>query len=162
MGPQQRKADMNSVPQIDAAQIKVVVATQLTPDFLHVREALQKLRAGLAETLSGDQLDTFEIVGAEVLNNVVEHAFADWPEGEGSIDALVTVEDTRVVLSVIDNGHPMPGGTPPEGKLDEPQSSDIAALPEGGFGWGLIHTLSGGVSYRFSHGKNHLTVWIGL
>ena len=107
-------------------------------------------------------MNTIEIVGAEILNNVVEHGFADQGADEPSIEISARVQDQKLLFRVVDDGLPMPGSTLPEGKMPEINGTNISALPEGGFGWGLIHSLSGDLSYDYWDGKNRLEVSIDL
>ena len=105
-------------------------------------------------------MTTIEIVGAEILNNVVEHGFADRPADTPSIEISACVTGQNLRFRVVDDGRPMPGGTLPGGQSPEIDSTNVFALPEGGFGWGLIHTLSGDLSYAYVDGKNRLEVSI--
>lgn len=79
-----------------------------------------------------------ELVLAEVLNNVVEHAY----DGQGG-RIILSLRRGRGWLSVrvADRGRPYPGGTLPDDILPEPDA-------EGGFGWGLIRALASGIAYR--------------
>ncbi|MBL9059213.1 MAG: ATP-binding protein [Mangrovicoccus sp.] len=100
-----------------------------------------------------------EIVLAEVLNNIVEHAYVDLMSGEICVWIERRTED--LAIAVIDDGRPLPGGTIPD--PCEPDL-DVATpdLPEGGFGWGLIRTLSSGLSYRRMSERNRLAFRIPL
>ncbi|SLN68468.1 Blue-light-activated histidine kinase 2 [Aquimixticola soesokkakensis] len=104
-----------------------------------VRRALGSLRAGLcAQDLDAEELGTIELVLAEVLNNVVEHAYEN--SGRGTIEVRVNTGDRGLYFTVQDEGKPMPENMPPLGS-QVPQDCDIADLPEGGFGWFLIREL---------------------
>ena len=106
-----------------------------------VRVTLDAIDAEMAgRNLCPDARDNIQLVLAEVLNNVVEHAFRDRADGALS----VTIEIGRDVLHcvVLDDGAPMPGLEMPNG--ERPEVVGIAVEdPEGGFGWFLIHRLSG-------------------
>ncbi|MEM9318641.1 MAG: ATP-binding protein [Pseudomonadota bacterium] len=132
----------------------------LRPDPLEVRATLVALRQELSPSVDDDSIDTIELICAEILNNVVEHAFADPMPDDGTIRVRTDMRDGALTFNVVDNGHPMPGGEPPN--PDAPEVDNVAqeALPEGGFGWNLIHHLSGGLSYHHADGCNHLSVWI--
>ena len=116
----------------------------------------------MSSILTDDPIGTFEIVGAELLNNVVEHGFAD-RSGDGcSIEIVASIDANCLKLLVVDNGAPMPGGTVP-GQTDRRiDPTDIDGLPEGGFGWNLIHMLSDDLTYTRADEKNHTLVSIGL
>jgi len=127
----------------------------LACDAMAVRTALQNLRDGLNELhLSQDDTDRIEIVMAEILNNIVEHACSDRPDCNIGIEILHKSSDLQV--TVTDNGCAMPGGTLPEGILADIQGSRDS-LPEGGFGWFLIRDLTTNVSYSRRDQKNHLS-----
>ncbi len=96
--------------------------------------------------------DAAQIVLAEALNNIVEHAYAQSP---GEIEVTVTFSATGLVCSITDAGLPMPDACLPPGDLAPlPQSGD---LPEGGFGWHLIRALSQDLHYRREGGRNLLS-----
>ena len=79
--------------------------------------------------LSDDSRGTVEIVLAEALNNVVEHAYADYP---GRIEIGITPGEGFVFVQLVDAGLPMPEGELPGGRLGK--TTEIQDLPEGGFG----------------------------
>ncbi|MBN8631702.1 MAG: ATP-binding protein [Rhodobacterales bacterium] len=99
-----------------------------------------------------------ELVLAEVLNNVAEHAYANET-------GLVTVTLRRVAggvaCHIVDQGAAMPNGKLPDGKLPAihlPSGPDQAldTLPEGGFGWHLIRSLTEDLTYSYAGGANRL------
>lgn len=94
---------------------------------------------------------TAELVLAEALNNIVEHACA--PEG-GEIELTLSLADGALTCQIVDRGRPMPGGALPVGHLPP---LDPADLPEGGFGWYLIRSLSEELRYERDQGNNRLT-----
>lgn len=120
---------------------------------LAVRDGLRALLDTLLlRSLPEDGRGTAEIVLAEVLNNIVEHAYATH---EGEIEVLLQLGQNELRCKISDSGLPMPGGQPPEGKL-----APIGAfqdLPEGGFGWHLIRSLSKDLTYRCENGRNLLS-----
>jgi len=107
--------------------------------------------------LADDDIGKVELVLAEALNNVVEHACVD------RADHLVFLELSqdagRLECRICDPGRPMPYTLLPEGKAPDP---DVALddLPEGGFGWMLIHELSEEVKYQRIGDENHLILSI--
>lgn len=102
---------------------------------------------------------SWELVVAEVLNNIVEHAYQDRAGGEIRLHLKFGTE--RLTVTFTDFGLPMPDGTLPGG---EPASVDVALedLPEGGFGWFLIRSLSEQLDYRHDGASNKLTLTIPL
>ncbi|MBL4926828.1 ATP-binding protein [Fuscibacter oryzae] len=112
--------------------------------------ALQRvMRARQLTMLTADGRSTTELVLAEVLNNVVEHAYARYP---GEIELRLTVDPACLHCQIIDSGLPMPEERLPAG--DPPNLG--GDLPEGGFGWNLIRTLTTGLEYHRLAGRNYL------
>lgn len=128
---------------------------------LAVREALASIMS-LLETLPLDveERSTVELVMAEVLNNVVEHAY---PEGgqQGPIDIFGASKRDGLHFRIEDTGLPMPGGQAPIG---QPQNLDVEIedLPEGGFGWFIVRDLAKDVVYARQDNKNVLTLRLAL
>ena len=108
-------------------------------------------------SLSEDSRGTVEIVLAEVLNNVVEHAYASYP---GQIDVQITSGQGFLFVRMVDTGLPMPGGDLPGGVLGK--TTLLQDLPEGGFGWYLIRSLSQDLVYLRDGQTNVLTFCIGV
>jgi serine/threonine-protein kinase RsbW len=126
----------------------------LRADPVAVRSALQSITSGPpVSQLPDDQRATVELVLAEVLNNVAEHAYAD---ASGHVAVTVVLVQGGLACEVVDEGGPMPGGTLPEGRLPDD------SLAEGGFGWHLIRTLTQDLTYRRQRGANRLGFLIPL
>ena len=131
----------------DGASCGVLREIHATP--LAVRGLLVELMAcdalaGLPPPLREDA----ELVLAEVLNNIVEHAYGGvagpiWVRAEGA--------GPRVAFEVIDTGRPMPDGRAPTGRLP------AHPMAEGGWGWHLIRALARNLRYRRAAGRNILT-----
>ena len=123
-------------------------------EAMAVRGALQQARSAWHDWgVVPDDCATAEQVLAEVLNNVVEHAHNEDPNGKVRLSCAA--EGSDLVIEVRDNGRPMPDLKLPEGNLAE-VSGALEDLPEGGFGWFLIHMLTQDLSYRRDDGWNHL------
>ncbi|MBY6154832.1 ATP-binding protein [Vannielia litorea] len=122
---------------------------------LEVRRALERVLGDLSPLqLSEEDRGKVEVVLAEVLNNVVEHAYD--AAAAGVIEITVLQGQQRLFCSVTDRGRAMPGLSAPSGEaavVDVPTE----ALPEGGFGWFLIRELSDNLSYRREGDGNRLT-----
>ncbi len=127
----------------------------------------QGVRAGLATATAAlaaagvDAADAgiAETVLAEVLNNIVEHAY---PAGPGPIGLrLVRCDATGAIeVTTLDLGAAMPGLTLPRG--DPPRVElPVESLPEGGFGWFLIRHLAHGLAYRRRGHCNRLRFRLG-
>ena len=143
----------------DAAEAATLTLTIPAKDC-EVRNALVAARQRLS-VWGGDQdtLAAVEIVLAEVLNNIVEHAYAKIPPGE--ILLWIERRADALAVAVIDDGRPMPGEMMPDTRAPD-LAVDVAELPEGGFGWGLIRALSSGLSYRRISERNRLAFRIPL
>lgn len=124
-------------------------------DELAVRHALRNLKDRIAPYLDGaEETATTEIVLAEVLNNIVEHAYAG--SGDGWIELRFGLVPDGINFDIFDSGVPMPDGKPPVPELSA-LDVDIEDLPEGGFGWFMIHDLTKGLRYERADGRNHLS-----
>ncbi|MDJ0821848.1 MAG: ATP-binding protein [Paracoccaceae bacterium] len=125
-----------------------------------VRHMLKRLRAETtAHGLAAADWHTLELVLAEALNNVVEHAYREEPGGH--IRLTLSCADGVVQADLRDCGTPLPQGRLPMGtpaNLDVP----LQDLPEGGFGWYMIRTLASRVTYRCDAGVNILELDVPL
>lgn len=125
-----------------------------------VRGALIGLRQALAPlSLASADLDTIELVLAEVLNNVVEHAYAGTAGGQVMLTAWPVAQGLAVRIE--DEGRPMPDATLPSGR-GPILGNTVNDLPEGGFGWFMIHTLTRDLAYRRIGSRNCLTLRLPL
>ncbi|MGB5558324.1 MAG: ATP-binding protein [Paracoccaceae bacterium] len=132
----------------------------LPSDPFAVRAALEQVRlASVALEMSDVDVARAEIVLAEILNNVVEHACCGRPDCR--IDVVIDRVQTGLLVTVVDDGDAMPDGAPPAGKAAEIQC-DLVRLPEGGFGWSLIRDLTRDVVYARSDGRNYLSFALDL
>lgn len=123
---------------------------------MSVRAALGTTLDGLRDlALADEDRGSLEIVLAEVLNNIVEHAYDESPDG--TIELVVRPHATGIVCEVVDGGRPMPGGRIPEPTVRALAGED-AALPEGGFGWSLIRLLCAELHYAREGDRNRLTL----
>lgn len=107
-----------------------------------------------AHDLPPDLSEDLQLVLAEVLNNVVEHAYAH--QGYGWVRLTLAEKAGGVRASILDEGCAMPDHkvpSPARHSLNGPLSD----LPEGGFGWALIHDLAKDLKYRRKGNRNHLS-----
>jgi len=125
-----------------------------------IRVGLIEIRMHLRETgLSDCRCGTTEIVLAEALNNIAEHAYGDC--GVGDIAVAITLDDVGILIEFTDSGAPLPGLSPPAGNppvLDAPSGD----LPEGGYGWFLIRKLTTKLAYTRQNGQNFLRLRMNL
>ena len=128
---------------------------------LSVRRGLDTIVGHRALASLGEEArGTLWIVLAEVLNNVVEHAYADHP---GTIRIRLWRSGTSVAVEVIDRGLPMPGLDLPEGRAPVPPApADLPRdLPEGSYGWYLIRALTDWLDYARIGDTNRLRFAMG-
>lgn len=127
------------------------------PLVLHIPGEPGAVRAALRQILGTPALaglgaegrGTVELVLAEVLNNIVEHAYG---AGGGTIEIVLRPGPAGLDCRIADAGGPMPGGALPPGL--PPDLTPGGDLPEGGFGWHLIRSLTTGLAYRREGGRN--------
>jgi serine/threonine-protein kinase RsbW len=129
-------------------------------DEMTARQNICRLRDALADDgIDQRALGTIELVMAEAVNNIVEHAYAGSQPGE--IEMSYKLDAAQVDLHLRDFGNPIPGGTLPEGRphnLNVPQQD----LPEGGFGWFLIRQLTSRIDYSRDGQSNKLDLCFEL
>lgn len=141
------------------------ISTRTQPMFhrvLHaqptrVRETLTAIRTRFRSEVSDDTLGRLELVLAEVMNNVTEHAsLADSAADAGqqpSIHISIVRHDTGLACAISDDGVSLPEecllprGLP---------VMDLTDLPEGGFGWYLIQDLTQALCYYREEKRNFL------
>ncbi len=96
--------------------------------------------------------DDLRIVAGEVLNNVAEHAYDSCAAGPVRFRCILRPKG--FLCRVEDQGRAL-------GDMPEGETPDLSGpLPEGGFGWFLIHQLAQGVHYRRRGGRNQLNFTI--
>ena len=121
---------------------------------MDVSDTLQNLRAGLSQDgVEADTLGRMEIALAEALNNIIEH-------GHPTCDAqtmylTARVSDQEIRIQIRDTGAPVPDSQLNSANLPD-NSGPRQSLPEGGFGWYLIHKMVDGLNYHQEAGENHL------
>jgi serine/threonine-protein kinase RsbW len=122
-----------------------------------VRDALATCRAQFSlARVHPQKLDEIELVMAETLNNIVEHALAGKPTTE-RIQIFCKMHGDLVSIVFDDPGTPYAGKNLP---CPERRSAAAQArvLPEGGFGWSLIHLLAKDITYVRADRRNLLTI----
>lgn len=128
---------------------------------LAVREALSKVLLGLGPLdLDIEEAGTVELVLAEALNNIVEHAYG--PRSDlGPIKIHCVHQADGLHLKIHDEGIAMPDGQTPLG-LVAALGDDPMDLPEGGFGWFLIRDLARDVRYQRVGNENELSLRLAI
>lgn len=128
-------------------------------DPLSVRIALRAALARFLRQISPEEAGTLELVLAEVLNNIVEHGYAD--SDFGNITLSIVRDRTGLSCSVSDDGVALPD-TCLQSASDTDSRPSPDHLPEGGFGWFLIRDLAQDLGYRRDHGRNLLAFRLPL
>lgn len=145
---------MRKPPVPEAAARAPELRLEFRADPVSVRQSLaHMLDLPPLASLADEDRSVAELVLAEVLNNVVEHAYG--AEG-GRICVSLTGDPTGIRCRVTDEGRAMPDERVPEGRLPGGPGTALADLPEGGFGWHLIRSLSVGLTYARINGQNRL------
>ncbi|CAN0593196.1 unnamed protein product, partial [Ectocarpus sp. 12 AP-2014] len=136
------------------AGLGVIVAEIFPSDLRWVRRVIHQTTDALSNHgLSSEEIGTVEIVLAEALNNVVEHAYPD--NEPGDIKLVIKQRSKGLLFEISDNGKPMPNGRAPIG--NHPMSEfNNDPMPEGGYGWFLIRELVRDLIYDRRDGKNFL------
>ena len=123
-----------------------------------IRETLNQIRHFISPfALEPAFVDTLELVLAEALNNVVEHAHGD--SSDGVIWLRCAREPSGFVLQIRDDGNAMPNGQIPNTPMALRHGA-LNSVPEGGFGWHLIRHLADQVDYQRLAGQNCLTLHV--
>lgn len=131
----------------------------INADPLSIRDAVVEIMGRLRQEFpaQSEGIIGTEIVLAEVLNNIAEHGYENSNLGDILISVLCT--DDMISIESRDHGIPMPGLAPPETELED-TTVEIDDLPEGGFGWFFIRSLSSHMEYRRAPTQNIFCVQI--
>ncbi len=146
---------------IESSAIRTTQSTELRlqVEIKSVQEEVSNVVAAISQWLRGHEVEEdpiceLELVLAEVLNNVVEHAYLYAEDGE--IDILVRLRPEQLLATIKDKGRKFDG--PPPVKDMDVENMDFEELPEGGFGWNLIRTLTDNVEFERRNKQNCLTL----
>jgi len=146
-GAQQRKGTAVGAD----ASARAHFAARIEAEPLAVRMLLYALLNRFSRVLTRRDAGNVELVLAEVLNNITEHAYANTVGG--AIEVAACHQPGRLCCTFRDWGAEVPDAvlSQPPGLLPEPED-----LPEGGWGWSLIMSLAEGLQYRREGGTNEL------
>lgn len=135
----------------------------LPADPLAIREALSEVRIRFARSVAPEAIGRIELILAEVMNNIAEHA-GPKPENT-SDDAVPTIHLSIVrsmrgfVCTVADDGIMIPDECLHQRYLPMP---DASAPSENGFGWFLIQSLAQTLCYYREDQMNYLAFNVPL
>ena len=142
-----------ATPPVTAAG-GVVSRTSFRATYQNVRTAIENALSALQPlNLTDEEMNSIELVLAEALNNVVEHAYEESHMGE--IKLVLRHGRAGLLVEIRDAGKPMPNGKTPVGEHPSPKLNGHE-LPEGGFGWFLIRELARDLIYDRENGENFL------
>lgn len=120
-----------------------------------VRQGVTDVSALIRTTgASEEDLTAIELAMAEILNNVVEHAYED--EGIGEMEIKIDIEGPDVHFRIIDTGQPMPKGRLPLGNAAD-TSLPAFEQEEGGYGLFMIRQLARKLRYKRLGDQNELS-----
>jgi len=118
-----------------------------------VRRALCRTVATFAGRIGEAAAGALELALAEVLNNIVIHAYGG--DG-GSISLSIEFRADALHCRICDAGRAIPGGAPPSVGPDTDPAGQ-PALREGGWGWQILRKLAEDLTYERAGGENRLT-----
>lgn len=135
-------------------QLGTILYEEFPSDFRWVRRIIQQSVAALeASDMATEHIGSVEIVLAEALNNIVDHAYPQ--NAPGDITLSIRQRPAGLLIEIRDKGTPMPGGRAPLGQHPLPDD-DGKPTPEGGYGWFLIRELVRDLIYDRRDGENLL------
>lgn len=150
-----------TAPATDAPDMEElpVLHLEFSARALTIRAALLQIAAWAGPRIGPENCTAVEIVLAEVLNNVAEHAYAG--TAPGAIVVHLEIDTAALVADITDFGRPMPARARPDrsNRTAGPAPHD---LPEGGFGWHLIRQLTQDLRYHRTTRKNRLCFRLAL
>ncbi len=159
MTPGSQGGDMGDPPQGPSHPLRATkFARHFTAGDMATRAVLVDIVEKLTDAgISVEDLATIELILAEALNNVVEHAYA---EGPGTVELLIEMRRRGLQCQIVDTGRPMPTGDAPDPPL--PEIKPPVDIPEGGFGWHIIRCLTTDLTYHRDGTRNTLSMVVPL
>lgn len=138
----------------------VVARLTFKATFRWVRRAIHEAMEALERhDLPAEDMGTIEIVLAEALNNVVEHAYDE--NDPGDVVLILRLRGAGLMVEIRDSGRPMPNGRAPIGNHPVVEFSNDP-MPEGGYGWYLIRELVRDLIYDRRDDENILIFRLAL
>lgn len=128
-------------------------------DLHEASDAVARVGKWLAhESVEQECIGDVTLVLAEALNNVIEHAYGT--EKSGDIQIKSTLRAQTMSVQIIDMGKPFDG--PPDEVVLNAEKYELSEMPDGGFGWFLIKSLTEDIHFSHDGGKNKLTLVVAL
>ena len=116
---------------------------------------LSRVLGALRRSGYGQMCDTVQIVLAEALNNVAEHAYP--AVALGAVAVRVDTQAAHLRIRITDWGLPVPPAT-----LAGCSAPDPLELAEGGYGWFLIRSLVADLAYGRQVCRNDLILRLDM
>lgn len=143
---------LNACSMSEASTLRLTVEPRL--------EAVAKFTARMRGFLlqgghPSEDIDCWELVAAEALNNIIVHGLAD--RSFGRIEAQMQLTDRATQLQITDDGHSIPTEILANATL-KPPADELGSLAEGGWGLGLIKACVDDCRYESKGGLNTLTM----
>lgn len=144
------RATVGPAPVPSGVALRFHMVIPATP--LAVRQTVQDAATHVRRARGSPDLAAIvELILAEAMNNIVEHAHAG---RSGGVIELVLQLDGGLVRCVLrDDGTAMPGECLPAIVMPDP-ATGRDALAEGGFGWPMIGALCRDMRYTRASGWN--------
>lgn len=140
---------------------RLVMDKTYPADFRWVRRAVQSAVDELrADGLSDEALGSVEIVLAEALNNVAEHAYPE--DAKGELRLIIRRRAKALMFEIRDKGRPMPKGRAPVGNHPMTEFHPKDSMPEGGYGWFLIREIVSDLVYDRHDDENFLVIRMAI
>lgn len=127
---------------------------------LAVRRTLMELSQRFSGTIDNERLARLELALAEILNNIVEHAYDG--RAPGLVHLSVVPTEEGLSCAVADDGNSLPADCLGPRRNPTPAwvQPPVMSLPEGGFGWILIQGLTQDLCYYRENDRNFLAFYL--
>ncbi len=93
------------------------------------------------------------LVLSELLTNIVKHAYCS--DGLNKIEIRARFQGQFLEVLIVDQGSELPELVLKKTEIDF-DGDDLFGLPEGGFGWGIVHSIIDEIEYQRTGGCNRL------
>lgn len=131
-----------------------VLTLRFTAEPMTVRAAVRRAVARFGRHISVAEAGALELALAEVLNNVVEHAYAG--RGDGKVVVEVVRKQGALRCQIRDWGVALPDHVLPASAEYTPAGPG-GGLREGGWGCHLVRSLTEDLAYDRTDGENCLS-----